>query len=445
MSARFCRVESSNAKVGFVERALRGDQIHWARIFWTVTQQHIGVLTGGSANYLSPFVINFYRGMELLTDAEKKKFPLQTHAQDEEEILSANEVDTDSKDEQIDSPQGRTNEPRERRKERPRKRRKLQEVAVSKARDYRQVSIKLRTPNARAMTKVKADKSMKTSVAASQGRLISAQWAELEAETTVREKDGPSKKNLWTSEMRCSAVVKRRAMRKEKEKAIMTEEGTSERNQVASTEARVSATSERPAEVLTVSSSTEQDRVALEMVAKRVVKGVAGESTAQQPVASLRTSMGMVILETTRVKVATAQAIAEKERQVWKTEAKYDALRKRLAETVELRKSSEKTGGSLWADIEAHVAKVAAKMKALAECEATRTSDLELIEKLEAKCNEMRSQRSLAEELLSEMEVKLSEAEEKNRQLAEQTNNALTEKVNRCLCKFVLWQVETQK
>ncbi|OAE30600.1 hypothetical protein AXG93_2909s1030 [Marchantia polymorpha subsp. ruderalis] len=31
-----------------------GNQIHHARIFWTATRQHIGVLTGGSANYLSP-------------------------------------------------------------------------------------------------------------------------------------------------------------------------------------------------------------------------------------------------------------------------------------------------------------------------------------------------------------------------------------------------------
>ncbi|OAE21536.1 hypothetical protein AXG93_2085s1010 [Marchantia polymorpha subsp. ruderalis] len=63
---------------------------------------------------------------------------------------------------------------------------------------------------------------------------------------------------------------------------------------------------------------------------------------------------------------------------------------------------------------QAHAVEVAAKMKALKECEAAKTSDQELIERLEAKCNEMRSQRSLAEEQFCEMEVKLLEAKEKN-------------------------------
>ncbi|OAE27200.1 hypothetical protein AXG93_1598s1020 [Marchantia polymorpha subsp. ruderalis] len=90
-------------QVGFVERALQGDQIHWAQIFWTVTRQHMCVLTGGSENNMWQFLINFYSGMGLLTDVEKK-FALQTHAQDEEEILSANEVDNDTEDKQIDLP-----------------------------------------------------------------------------------------------------------------------------------------------------------------------------------------------------------------------------------------------------------------------------------------------------------------------------------------------------
>lgn len=43
------------------------------------------------------------------------------------------------------------------------------------------------------------------------------------------------------------------------------------------------------------------------------------------------------------------------------------------------------------------------------------------------------------------MEAKLLEVVEKNQQLARHTNEALTEKVNRCLCGFVIWQIETQK
>lgn len=94
---------------------------------------------------------------------------------------------------------------------------------------------------------------------------------------------------------------------------------------------------------------------------------------------------------------------------------------------------------------EAHASELAAKAKALAECEVARSSELELMERLKANCNEMRSQQSMAEKQFSEMEVKLSEVEEKNQQLAEQTNDNLTQKVNRCLCGFVIWQITTQK
>ncbi|OAE25299.1 hypothetical protein AXG93_4620s1130 [Marchantia polymorpha subsp. ruderalis] len=41
------------------------------------------------------------REMELLTAAEKKRFTLQTHAVDEDETLSANEVNTDQEDTQL--------------------------------------------------------------------------------------------------------------------------------------------------------------------------------------------------------------------------------------------------------------------------------------------------------------------------------------------------------
>lgn len=153
---------------------------------------------------------------------------------------------------------------------------------MSEARDHRQVSTKLKTPNARAKTKVKArqlileaDSSTESSVAASQDRLTLAKWAKLEAEIVVREKDVPLEKNLRTSEVRHSAVVKRRATRKEKVKAIMTEEGTLGRNQVSSAKVRVSAPLEKPAEVLTLSSDTDEDPVAPEKIAKKVVEDIA--------------------------------------------------------------------------------------------------------------------------------------------------------------------------
>ncbi|OAE33216.1 hypothetical protein AXG93_3105s1240 [Marchantia polymorpha subsp. ruderalis] len=75
---------------------------------------------------------------------------------------------------------------------------------------------------------------------------------------------------------------------------------------------------------------------------------------------------------------------------------------------------------------EAHAAELAAKVKARKKCEAARSLELELLDRLEVNCNEMSSQQSLTEEQLSEMEVQLSEVEKKNQQLSKQTNNTLT-------------------
>ncbi|OAE32398.1 hypothetical protein AXG93_3671s1170 [Marchantia polymorpha subsp. ruderalis] len=91
-------------QVGFIERALREDRIHWARIFWIATRQHIGEIPGGFLAYLSPFLINFYRGMNLLTAEENSAFPLRNIAQEGEEVMRANEVDSDLEGEQCISP-----------------------------------------------------------------------------------------------------------------------------------------------------------------------------------------------------------------------------------------------------------------------------------------------------------------------------------------------------
>lgn len=103
-------------------------------------------------------------------------------------FLSANKINTDPEDKQINSPSGRTEVPRDRREERSRKRRKLQEIAVTEERERKPIPTNFRTPNARARMKVKArqlileaDSSTESSVAASQGRHTSKEGAELEA------------------------------------------------------------------------------------------------------------------------------------------------------------------------------------------------------------------------------------------------------------------------
>ncbi|OAE30601.1 hypothetical protein AXG93_2909s1040 [Marchantia polymorpha subsp. ruderalis] len=243
---------------------------------------------------------------------------------------------------------------------------------MSEARDHRQVSTKLKTPNARAKTKVKArqlileaDSSTESSVAASQDHLTLAKWAKLEAEIVVREKDVPSEKNLRTSEVRHSAVVKRRATRKEKVKAIMTEEGILGRNQVPSAKVR-----------MVTSPRTSTETVILETSKDFLVEEIKSEGVNAADVLC-----GQVIPLLRYL------------------EAKYEVLWKRLeASRVAFNKESRRID-ELTADLEkkdqAHAAEPATKVKALAECEAARILDLGLIERLEAKCNEMRSQRSL--------------------------------------------------
>ncbi|OAE27168.1 hypothetical protein AXG93_4666s1400 [Marchantia polymorpha subsp. ruderalis] len=70
------RKELLPQKVGFVELALTGTPIYWARILWKATRQHVQEEKGGSINHFSPFLINFYRSMGCLTASDRVQFPL---------------------------------------------------------------------------------------------------------------------------------------------------------------------------------------------------------------------------------------------------------------------------------------------------------------------------------------------------------------------------------
>lgn len=152
---------------------------------------------------MSPFLINFYKGMRLLTAAEKREFPMQTHAQEEEEVVSANEVNTDPRSKQINLPPRRTERSRDRREEGSSKRRKLLEVVVTEECEPSTVSIKLRSPNVWAMTKVKARQlvleaksSTESRVDALQGQPNPEVGAELNVEAVGRKKEVPMEKDL---------------------------------------------------------------------------------------------------------------------------------------------------------------------------------------------------------------------------------------------------------
>ncbi|OAE18943.1 hypothetical protein AXG93_1976s1500 [Marchantia polymorpha subsp. ruderalis] len=257
------------------------------------------------------------------------------------------------------------------------------------------------------------------------------------------------------------------------------------------------------------SPSAEEDPVALEEVAAKAVEDVEAAESEPQKVASPRTSIGTVILETdeaqspdlsavdvlcmqvlpllqyldrkrekyakgstiksyvevvcsrTRAKVAVTAEVAAKKRRSQLTESKYQALHRRLAEEVEKQRTLEKSleasrtaydaealrVDELVATVEKkeweYTIELAAREKKLAKYKTARVLDLELIEKQEAQCSELRTQRLQAEEQLCELEARLTEAEGKNRHLSEETREALTARVERCLRGYVLWQIKS--
>ncbi|OAE29940.1 hypothetical protein AXG93_773s1810 [Marchantia polymorpha subsp. ruderalis] len=85
--------DSESVKVRFVKRALRGECIHWARIFLTAIWQHIGLVLEGSSNYLSLFFINFYR-VEIIqflgkVEDESKAIELEANISTESKVATS--------------------------------------------------------------------------------------------------------------------------------------------------------------------------------------------------------------------------------------------------------------------------------------------------------------------------------------------------------------------
>ncbi|OAE22374.1 hypothetical protein AXG93_2318s1210 [Marchantia polymorpha subsp. ruderalis] len=63
-------------QIGFFKRILNGQRVHWARIFYDLVWVNASLRwTGPLVNHLTPFLVNFYRGMSLLTRKEEKRFP----------------------------------------------------------------------------------------------------------------------------------------------------------------------------------------------------------------------------------------------------------------------------------------------------------------------------------------------------------------------------------
>ncbi|OAE22206.1 hypothetical protein AXG93_1248s1000 [Marchantia polymorpha subsp. ruderalis] len=293
----------------------------------------------------------------------------------------------------------------------------------------------------------------------------------------AKEKEKSVGKKLRVIEERSTPVEPPRASKKDKGKAILFEEDPLRWNEVPVESIQMKVPREQVAEVLTMYSDTEEDPVALEEVAAKAVEDVAVAESGPQKVISPWTSTDTIILETGEepsaeetqspimgaanllsadtsvVPVPRPEAgeaeVTAKERRSQPTEAKYQALQKRLTEEVGKQRKVEQVGEGLREDVKRAKCKeqeyqieLAVRAKKLIEYEAARIFDLELIEKLEAQCGELRTQRPQAEKQLCEVEAKLTEAKGKNRQLSEETRDALTARVERCLRGYVLWQIK---
>ncbi|OAE20308.1 hypothetical protein AXG93_1084s1000 [Marchantia polymorpha subsp. ruderalis] len=194
---------------------------------------------------------------------------------------------------------------------------------------------------------LEADSSTKSRVAVSRWRPTQEAGGEV---NTVREKEALMEKEPWTSEVRSTPVASSWAQRKDKGKAVLTEE-----------------------------------------VSEKAIENAGGEAYGPQKVASPRTSTGTVILETGEDHSAEeAQSQAFSAADVLCVQACRTAYNAESLRVDELTPTAEKKE-------QEYEAGLAVKAKKLIECEAVRISDLELIEKLKTLCSELRSQWTQAE------------------------------------------------
>lgn len=149
---------------------------------------------------MSPFLIYFYRGMGILTPTESRDFPPLEMLQEGEEVVLANEVNSDLEVESRNLPQKRKKRCKSRQDSQPRKKRRIDEAAVAEERLRRTAPIDMQSPNFRVRSKMKArrlilgeDSSTESRRATARGRFI--REARLVA-ITNREKEVPVARSL---------------------------------------------------------------------------------------------------------------------------------------------------------------------------------------------------------------------------------------------------------
>ncbi|OAE22112.1 hypothetical protein AXG93_1175s1220 [Marchantia polymorpha subsp. ruderalis] len=134
------------------------------------------------------------------------------------------------------------------------------------------------------------------------------------------------------------------------------------------------APQERAAEVRTVSSDTKEHPVALEEVATKAVEDVAATEK--------------IVRRRTRTKVAAATEVAAKERKSQPTEARYQALHKRLDEEVEKRRHSEQVCEGLREDVKRAKCASVDVLNRLKVCQTTYDAESLKVDELSAAVEE---------------------------------------------------------
>ncbi|OAE34088.1 hypothetical protein AXG93_2891s1120 [Marchantia polymorpha subsp. ruderalis] len=191
-----------------------------------------------------------------------------------------------------------------------------------------------------------------------------------------------------------------RSSRRDKGKAILIEDVPLRQRDVLVGSTWIEKPRDRAAEVLPLLQYLDRKR-------EKYVEGSSNETYVE------------IVRNRTQIKVELAAEVAAKERSSQPTEAKYQALQRKLFEEVEKRRKADKSVTVFAAAEEKkqeYQFELAVRTKKPTEYEAAQIANLELIKRLEAQCGKLRTQWPQAEEQLCEVEVKFTEAEGKNRQ-----------------------------
>ncbi|OAE18528.1 hypothetical protein AXG93_625s1170 [Marchantia polymorpha subsp. ruderalis] len=88
-------------QVEFIEHVVRGESIHWTKIFCYLVWINVSKRwRGASIKHITSFLVYFYHGMGLLTKSEEKRFPKESEVLElESDKDSEKDDDTQAKEE----------------------------------------------------------------------------------------------------------------------------------------------------------------------------------------------------------------------------------------------------------------------------------------------------------------------------------------------------------